>query len=110
MDYSIALGNGMNPSTPLNGCEINVRFCFCLIYKSSYVLRSVLVHWMYQNFHIGSFFNVQLIIHCLNSFLSCSITNLTLASLSRLFTIKIDVLPFLQVLIPTVVFSYESNY
>ena len=25
MDYSIALGNGMNPSTPLNGCEINVR-------------------------------------------------------------------------------------
>ena len=28
MDYSIALGNGMNPSTPLNGCEINVRFCF----------------------------------------------------------------------------------
>ena len=28
MDYSIASGNGMNPSTPLNGCEINVRFCF----------------------------------------------------------------------------------
>ena len=27
MDYSIALGNGINPSTPLNGCEINVRFC-----------------------------------------------------------------------------------
>ena len=27
----------------------------------------------------------------LNSFLSCSIRNLTLASLSRLFTIKIDV-------------------
>ena len=26
MDNSIALGNGMNPSTPLNGCEINVRF------------------------------------------------------------------------------------
>ena len=26
MDYSIALGNGMSPSTPLNGCEINVRF------------------------------------------------------------------------------------
>ena len=22
MDYSIAWGNGMNPSTPLNGCEI----------------------------------------------------------------------------------------
>ena len=28
VDYSIVLGNGMNPSTPLNGCEINVRFCF----------------------------------------------------------------------------------
>ena len=27
MVYSIALGNGMNPSKPLNGCEINVRFC-----------------------------------------------------------------------------------
>ena len=28
MDYPIALGNGMNPNTPLNGCEINVCFCF----------------------------------------------------------------------------------
>ena len=54
--------------------------------------------------------NVQLIMHYLNSFLSCSIRNLTLASLSRLFTIKIAVLPFLQVLIPTVVFFHESNY
>ena len=26
MDYLIALENGMNPSTLLNGCEINVRF------------------------------------------------------------------------------------
>ena len=73
-------------------------------------MRSVSVHWMYQNVRIGSFFNVQLIMHCLNSFLSCSIRNLTFASLSRLFTIKIDVLPFLQVLIPTVVFFHESNY
>ena len=23
MDYLIALGNGMNPNRPLNGCEIN---------------------------------------------------------------------------------------
>ena len=60
----------MNPSTPLNGCEINVRFLLCLIDKSSYVLRSVSVHWMYQNVRIGSFFNVQLIMHYLNSFLS----------------------------------------
>ena len=28
MDYLIALGNGMNPESPLNGFEINVRFCF----------------------------------------------------------------------------------
>ena len=49
------------------------------------------------------------IMHCLN-FLSCSIRNLTLASLSRLFTIKLDVFSLLQVLIPTVVFFHESNY
>ena len=51
--------------------------------------------------------------HYLNLFLSCSIKNLTLASLSRLFTIKSDVhyFPCLQVLIPTVVFFFsESNY
>ena len=34
MDYSIALENGMNPSTPLNGCEINVRFCFAQCIKA----------------------------------------------------------------------------
>ena len=28
MDYLMALGNGMSPSMPLNGCEINPRFCF----------------------------------------------------------------------------------
>ena len=38
---------------------------------------------------VSSMYNV--IMHCLNSFLSCSIRNLTLASLSRLFKIKIDV-------------------
>ena len=46
---------------------------------------------VYQNVRIGSFFNVQLRMHYLNFFLSCSIRSLTLASLSRLFTIKIDV-------------------
>ena len=44
----------------------------------------------------------------LNFFLSCSIRNLTLASLSRLFTTKIDVFSFLQVLIPTVAFSIKA--
>ena len=78
--------------------------------KISYVLRPVSVHWMYQNVRIRSFLNVQLIMHYLNSFLSCSIRNLILASLSRLFTIKLMFLPFLQVLIPTVVFYHESNY
>ena len=28
VDYTIPLGNGINPSKPLNGCEINVRSCF----------------------------------------------------------------------------------
>ena len=71
---------------------VKLMYVFALpMYKSSYVLRSVSVHWMYQNVRIGSFFSVQLIMHYLNSFLSCSIRNLTLAALSRLFTIKIDV-------------------
>ena len=38
---------------------------------------------------VSSMYNV--IIHYLNFFLSCPIRNLTLSSLSRLFTIKIDV-------------------
>ena len=71
---------------------------------------SVSVHWMHQNVRIGSFLNVQLIMHYLNSFLSCSIRNLTLAPLSRLFTKKLMFLLFLQVLISTVVFFHESNY
>ena len=58
----------------------------------------------------GIFSMYNVIMHYLNSFLSCSIRNLTLATLGRLFTIKIDVFPFLQVLIPTKVFFHESNY
>ena len=48
--------------------------------------------------------------HCLNFFLSCSIRNLVLASLSNLFITKIDVFSLLQVLIPTVVFLHENNH
>ena len=45
----------------------------------------------------------NVIMQYFKSFLSCSIRNLTLASLSLLCTIKFDVFPpFLQVLIPTV--------
>ena len=51
---------------------------------------------------------MELIMHYMNSFLSCSIIILTLASLSRLFTMKIDVFALLQVLIPTVVFSMKA--
>ena len=57
---------------------------------------------------VSSMYNV--IMHYLNSFLSCSIRNLALVSSSRLFTAKIDVFPFLQVLISTVVFFLEGNY
>ena len=55
---------------------------------------------------VYSIYNV--IMQYLNSFLSCSLRNLTLASLSLLFTIKIDVFPFLQVLIPAVVLSMKA--
>ena len=57
---------------------------------------------------VSSMYNV--IVHYLNSFLSSLIINFTVASLTCLFTIKIDVFPFLQVLIPAVVFFHESNY
>ena len=75
------------------------------------MLRPVSVHLMYQKCSYrdsSSTYNV--IMDSFNSFLSRSIRNLTLASLSLLFTIKVDVLPFLHILIPTVVFFYESNY
>ena len=51
----------------------------------------------------------NVIMQCSNSFLSCSIRNLTLASLSLLFYNKNCFFPFVQVLIPTVVFFHESN-
>ena len=91
MDYLIALGNGMNPNRPLNGCKINVRF-FCLIYKSSCVPSSLDVSEMFVS-GVSSMYIYP--IHYLNFFLSCSIINLTLASVSHLFTIKSDVIfPF----------------
>ena len=89
-----------------------MQVLFYLMYKSSYVPRSVLVDWIYQKcpaevfvLGVSSMYNV--IINYLNFFLSCPIRNLTLSSLSRLFTIKIDVFSVLQVLIPTVVFSMK---
>ena len=46
----------------------------------------------------------------LNSFLSCSIRNSTLVSISLLFTIKIDgFLPFLQVLFPTAIIENQLH-
>ena len=51
----------------------------------------------------------NIIMHSLNSFLSCSIRNLTLASLSHYLQEKFMFFSFLQVLIPPVVFCHESN-
>ena len=52
----------------------------------------------------------NVIMQYLNYLLSRSIRNLTVASLSLSFTIKIDVFALLQVLILTVVFFHESNH
>ena len=51
----------------------------------------------------------NVIIHCLYLFLSCPIRDVTLSSLSHLFTIKMDVFSVLQVLILTVVFSMKAT-
>ena len=50
------------------------------------------------------------IMHYLNSFLSCSIINLTLASSSRLSTIKIDVFPLFTSSNSHSGLFHESNY
>ena len=55
---------------------------------------------------VYSMYNVTM--HYLNSFSSCSIRNLTLASLSRLFTMKIDVFPFHKFLFPQWSFSRRA--
>ena len=73
---------------------------------SFFDLRSVSGHWMFQKFSYREFFQRTNWI----PFCQCSIRNLTLASLSRLSTIKVDVFPLLEDLIPTVVFLHESNY
>ena len=75
----MALGNGMRPSTPLNGCEINVRFCFarylkavtCMC-KTCFSLLDVSELFVPG---VSSMYNV--IMQYWNSFLSCSIRNLT---------------------------------
>ena len=59
-------------------------FLLCLIYKSSYVPRSVSVHLMYQNVRTGSFFSVQLNNALFEFLFVMLIRNLTLVSLSRL--------------------------
>ena len=63
-----------------------------------------------RNVRIGNFFNVQ----CNNAlfeFLSVMLKQKPdFSFLSCLFTMKVGVFPFLQVLIPTVVFFHESNY
>ena len=84
MDYFTALGNEMSPSTLLNGCEINVRFYFLGYIKKQFQFIGCII-----NVRIGSLFNVQCNnMQYLNSFLSCSVGSLTLASVSCLFTTR----------------------
>ena len=61
MDYSIASGNGINPSTPLNGCIIDVRFCFAQYTCIKAVMYQDLLQLIgcIRNVRIESFFNVQ---------------------------------------------------
>ena len=84
----------MNPNTPPNGCEINVRSCFAQYIKQLFTKICFSSLDVSEMLGVSSMYNV--IMHCLNSFLSCSNRNLTLASLSHLFTIKIDVFPFFK--------------
>ena len=57
---------------------------------------------------VSSMYNV--IIHYLNFFLSCLIRNLTLSSLSRLFTIKINVFSRFTSFNSHSGILHESNY
>ena len=77
--------------------QLCTKICFSLLDVSEIFVSGV-----------SSMYNV--IMHHLNFFLPCSIRNLVLASLSRLFITKIDVFSLLQVLIPTKVFFHENNY
>ena len=64
-----------------------------------------------EKFVSGGFFNVYLYNAPFEVSVSCSIKNLALASVSRLFAIKSDVIfPFLQVLISAILFFREINY
>ena len=57
---------------------------------------------MYKSSYVSGVSSMHIyIMHYLNFFFSCSIKNLTLASVSRLFTIKCDVnFPFYKFLFP----------
>ena len=89
MDYLIALGNGTNPNRPLKGCEINVRFCFVEYIKAA--TKNCLSSLDVSEIFISGVSSMCIyIMHYLNFFLSCSIKNLTSASVSRLFTTKSD--------------------
>ena len=49
MDFLIALGNGINPGTPPNGCEINVLFCFVLyVILAMFVEEGCILHRNFQ--------------------------------------------------------------
>ena len=68
-NYLIALGNGMNPNRPINGCEINVRFCFVQYIKAvMYQELSEFIRYI-RNVRIGSFFNVVYLYNAVFEFL-----------------------------------------
>ena len=110
MDYSIALENRMNSNKPLNGCEINVRFCIKAgMYQDLFQFIGYI-----RNVCIGRFFNVQCSDALFEFFFvmlnqQLDLWGLTLASLSCLLTIKIDVFPLLQVFILTGTVSGDVN-
>ena len=81
------------------------QLCTNKICFSSLDVSEIFVSGVFSMYNVNYY-----IMHHLNFFLPCSIRNLVLASLSRLFITKIDVFSLLQVLIPTMVFFHENNY
>ena len=69
----------MNTNRPLNGCEINVYFCFSNTYKQLCTENCPSSLDVSEMFVAGVSSMYIYIMHYLNFFLSCSIKNLILA-------------------------------
>ena len=67
----------------------------CLIYENKLCTKICFSSLNVSEMFVSGVSSMYIyIMQYLNFFLSCSIRNMPLASLSRLFTIKIDVFPF----------------